>query len=974
MMNRFALSVFPFFLLVQALPAQYHPVGYPSIINFEKADYRAGTQTWAAVQGEGGIMYFGNNKGVLEFDGTTWRVFPLPNRTIARSLAFGKDGRLYVGGQDEMGFLESDAAGYITYTSLAGQAPEAYRSFEDVWKIFPREDGVFFCAQKVIFRLADGQMEAIAPAGRFEYYFESGGELFVLDSQEGLLQWDGRRFQLVPQGETFKNKGIAAILPFEQGRRLLVSVSEGLFLMDATGIRPWKVKASNFLMEYRTYCAYPLTDGRYAIGTTQNGLLIINRQGDPLMHLNKASGLQNNTVLCIFEDQLHNLWLALDNGIDYVEISSPFSIIRSKTGVEGTGYTSIVHDGNLYLGTNQGLFRLNWNAPWNPFAPESFSQVENTKGQAWCLNKLDGNLMMGHHEGAFLIQDNQAIQLSGIKGAWKFLELENAPGLAIEGAYSGLLLYERQPGPKPGWKFLKKLEGFDESARVIEQDNEGYIWVSHAYKGLYRIRLGLENRAIAEVDFFNSRQGLPTGLFINVAKLRGELVFTTPLGIYAFDKANGRFQKHEEFSRIFGDGRNIHRLLEDESGNIWFSIDEEFGVLKIQEKGVFNQVEKLYFNQIQDVLVDGFEHVYAPDPHNVFIATEKGFIHYNPSSSGEERLPFQALLRSVWSTKGQDSLMWAGGLSGQAVPEVQKRPQVFPSAVNAFRFSFSAPFYMELKHIQYRYQLDGFENSWSDWGYQAEKEYTNLPYGDYTFRVEARNAFGQISAPAAYAFVITPPWYATALAKIAYLLMGAAAILGLAWSNRQRLAREKAILEEEQARTIQEKEAEFRQEVEKSEAEIVELRNEKLRADINHKNSQLASATMHLVQKGEMLLKIKNDLNKLLGNAAAENQRKIRQLIKTIDEDIRHDNNWGQFEVHFDQVHEDFLKRLREQYPALTPKDQKLCAYLRMNLSTKEIAPLMNISVRGVEISRYRLRKKLELDSDDNLVDFIMKV
>ena len=140
------------------------------------------------------------------------------------------------------------------------------------------------------------------------------------------------------------------------------------------------------------------------------------------------------------------------------------------------------------------------------------------------------------------------------------------------------------------------------------------------------------------------------------------------------------------------------------------------------------------------------------------------------------------------------------------------------------------------------------------------------------------------------------------------------------------------------------------------------------------KHQQLASATMHLVQKGEILVKIKQELDKVQKTVPQENRRKVQQLIRMIDEDIRLDNNWEQFEVHFDQVHENFLKNLRERFTNLTPKDQKLCAYLRMNLSTKEIAPLMNISVRGVEIARYRLRKKLQLDTDINLVDFFMKI
>jgi DNA-binding CsgD family transcriptional regulator len=190
----------------------------------------------------------------------------------------------------------------------------------------------------------------------------------------------------------------------------------------------------------------------------------------------------------------------------------------------------------------------------------------------------------------------------------------------------------------------------------------------------------------------------------------------------------------------------------------------------------------------------------------------------------------------------------------------------------------------------------------------------------------------------------------------------------------KREERKTDIVRQEQAQKLERKEAEFKKEVEKSEGELVAMRNDKLRADIKHKTSQLASATMHLVQKSEMLAKLKTDLNHLSDNAPSGVKQQIKQVTRTIESDIQLDNNWDQFEIYFDQVHENFFKRLRQKYPELTPKDQKLCDYLRMNLSTKEIAPLLNISVRGVEISRYRVRRKLDIDSEMNLVVFVMDI
>ncbi len=969
-----------FFLMLwfcySLLRAQSHSIGSPKITNFTKSDYHGGTQNWALLQDPRGVVYSGNNEGLLEFDGSNWHTHFLPNRTIARSMALDAKGRFYLGGQDEFGHLTTDASGRIQFSSLTHLIPKNFKSFEDVWEIFPMPDGIFFCTQRAIFKLNGEKIQVIQPETRFDYFFELKGKLYVQDSRKRLLIWSGDQLQPIPQSNDFSRVEIAAILPFDAEQRLIVSVANGLYLMNDKEIRPWNTATTPFLREFRAYCAIQLADGRYAIGSPHNGLLIMNREGQPQLHLNTSTGLQNNTILCIMQDQAQNLWLGLDNGIDYVEISSPFSMIRSEEGLEGTGYASILYQSNLYLGTNQGLHYINWTKDIDPLNPPRLRLVNNGKGQVWSINNLDDELLIGHHEGAFYLRNNQAIPIQGIKGVWKFLKLNRHPNFAIAGTYTGLYLFEKQTAgaTQPAWKIVRKLEGFDESARVFEEDTEGNIWVSHAYKGLYKIKLKDTPWAIEAVSFYNTDHGLPTDLFINVCKIRGELVFTTPMGTYSYDQASNQFHKHQELEEVFGEYRSIQRLLEDENGDIWFSADDKFGVLKIREKGIVNKLDKLYFNHIQEDLVDGFEHVYALDANDVFIATEKGFIHYQPSQAPENQSVLKVLIRKVEVIGNQDTVVWGGGLANQDTVALQQKRPAFPNKMNAFRFGFSIPHFQDASYVQYRYQLEGFDENWSDWTEQTEKEYTNLPHNTYTFRVEARNSDLQISETATYTFTISPPWYLTAWAKGAYFITGILLLLTLLQSISKRIEKQKEILRQEQEKTLERKEAEYRQQKEKSEAEIIRLRNEKLKADINHKNQELASATMHLVQKGEILHKLKNDLKKLADNAPGENQKKIRHLIKNIDENIELDENWEQFEVHFDQVHENFLKQLREQYPALTPKDQKLCAYLRMNLSTKEIAPLMNISVRGVEISRYRLRKKLDIDTDTNLVDFLMKI
>ncbi len=964
MRNKIGLAVVSIIFFFGKLIGQVPEIGSPPVTNFIRSDYQAGTQNWSIEQDERGIVYFANNKGFLEFDGTHWQLTSLPNGTIVRSIGLDDTGRIYLGGQNEFGYLEHQDAGKPKYFSLLEQVPAEFRNFEDVWKIFVRADGVYFCAEEALFHFWEGRVTVIKPIGsNFENFFESGDKILVQELGVGLSEVKNKALVPLFDNSAFSDERITAILPHTAEDFLIFTFSKGLFLMDEMGIQPWEVPANKLFKKDQLYCAIRLTDGRYAVGTPQNGLILMDRAGSPTLRINDKKGLQNNTVLSIMEDIQHNLWLGLDNGIDYAEISSPFSKIRSEEGIAGTGYASIVHEDKLYLGTNQGLFYTNLSGGSVEEGEANFRLVENGLGQIWSLTKIDDKVLVGQHQGAAYLNGNQLTPFSDIKGAWKFLKLKSNPSYGIEGTYSGLYLYEIING---AWELKGKINGFDESSRILEEDSKGNIWVTHNYKGLYKVKLNSDLKSVNSVTLYSGGNGLPEELIINVAKVRNELVFATPNGIFTYDNTLDTFQLHPDFFEIFGANRNFHRVIEDEVGNIWFSVDHEFGVIKIEEQGVFNKFKVEYFNQIQEDLVDGFEHIYAAADQQVFIGTEKGFTRYLPIENKNKGAQFKALIREVASITERDSTVYHGGTTGENF--------TFNYRMNDFRFVFSAPYYEKISYLKFRYKLDGFEEEWSEWTPKTEKEFTNLAAGDYRFQVQARNAYGELSEEANFEFTIASPWYWSWLAKLIYLIIGVVLLTSLWKYVNKREKKKTAAFKLEQTEKLQRKEAEFKKEVQKSEGEIIKLRNEKLNTDINHRNSQLASATMHLVQKTEILNKIKNDLINIEKESPVEVRKKIKQITRAIESDIQLDDSWTQFETYFDQVHENFFKRLRGKFPKLTPKDQKLCAYLRMNLSTKEIAPLLNISVRGVEISRYRLRKKLGIDSEVNLVGFVMEV
>jgi DNA-binding CsgD family transcriptional regulator len=175
----------------------------------------------------------------------------------------------------------------------------------------------------------------------------------------------------------------------------------------------------------------------------------------------------------------------------------------------------------------------------------------------------------------------------------------------------------------------------------------------------------------------------------------------------------------------------------------------------------------------------------------------------------------------------------------------------------------------------------------------------------------------------------------------------------------------------------QQKELELKHqiELEKTEKELIQLKNEKLETEIEFKNSELASSAMNLVQKKEFILKIKETLQHLNKNEKESmDSVDLKKLLRSLSEEEKLNDEWEQFSIHFNNVHGDFLIKLSEKYPTLKAHELKLSAYLRMNLTSKEIAQLMSISVRGVEISRYRLRKKLNIPTETNLFQFLFEI
>lgn len=934
-------------------------IGTPFIRNYNRSDYNGGNQTWAIQHAYNGMMYFANNDGLLEFDGKQWATYALPNNSIVRAIKNGPDSLLYAGGFNELGYFKLGEMGGAEFHSLIDLIPEDKRDFGEIWKIYIHPDGIIFQTFTQFMIYKNHKFDIVMAPSMFHFSFVVNNEYYVNDRKKGLMRYALGNLHPLIGTEKLIGKEIWGMTDY--GNELLISTaSNGYFIYDGAILTQGNKLSNNFLKRNQIYCNHKLKSNELIFGTIQKGILFTDANGNPVQNLSMDDGLQNNTILCMEVDNSGNLWLGTDHGIDYIEISSPITSLSNNFGLS-TGYTAIVQDDYLYLGTNQGLF-VKKLSDFNYFNENSkkLEMINSTMGQVWNLTNIDGTLFCGHNNGTFIIEGKRAKQISEIGGGWNYLQLPSNKSKVISGTYTGLSLYTKENGK---WQFIKQYEGFPESARSMQFDKDGSLWIVHGYKGIYHLLFDQNYDSILKFDFYNSENSNLTSQVLDVVKINGVLSFTTRDGIYKYSKGKNNFEKNAVIEALFGD-QNVEKIYEDNEGGYWYFINKTVGVIRKREDGKYNNIN-LPFAQLEGNFVNSFEFVYSYDKNNIFIATENGFIHYNPQKNNTvQSQPFLAYLRNV-DIKNNNKSRGDTNLNFKNI--------VLEHYQNDIAFTYSANDFINPDKVLFSTILDGYEKEWSGWQYKNTREFTNLFEGDYTFKIKAKNTKSQLSNVVEISFKVNPPFYRSKIAYFIYFLIFIGIIFLVVYIIKRRFEKAKNKSKLQQEEIFRKKEEQLQREALQKEKEIIKMRNDKLRQEMKLKDKELANSTMQMLQKNEILITLKEELKKLALSSKDETSiHEVKHLLRKINKEIDSDNQWKVFETHFESVHEEFLKRIKQQYPNLTPRELKLCAYLRMNISSKEISVLMNISTRGVEITRYRLRKKLNLNRQTNLTDFIL--
>jgi len=934
--------------------------GTPSVIHYNRKEFNADPQMWTMCQDREGLIYVGSNNGTLIYDGEKWLKVPLPNNSSVRSLLLGGDGIVYVGGFNEFGIIRKDPYGKYQYESQVQLLPLGDRNFENVWSIQETQGHIVFRTNKLLIAITNNKAITLpVSSGQFEYSRVIDNRFFVYDGG-GLRLINIKTLEsdlILPRFDPDKGSFLA-VLPGNPGENLLAITRQGaVFNIDIEKRKAvLRQQLPGFTTSNRITAAVKSSAGDYYLGTLTSkviSLASLEKIGTPqqLFH-----DLQDNTVHNLFETGDGNIWVMLNNGLDCINLSSPVTKIFDKASISDV----IISKGKMYLATNQGVF-TGAIQEGKQVSKNIFKNVDGIEGQAWTLQQIGDKIICSHDLGVIVLNENGYSRLTGPRGVWKVIPVRERPNDYLVCTYDGMHLMRSTGGGE--FQILWRIEGFQESSRdIIETDEPGVFWICHGYKGVFRIKVDGDYKRVVGVEYFTDKNGLPSPFNINVFRWKQDIVFTTNHGIYTYQRKGNRFIRHEFLSGLLGTDKNIRQLIQRDD-KTWFVQHDEAGYFNTDDPQP--TLVKGLFMQVKGILNQGMECIKPINENNVLIGTREGLYSFDLKYRPKEEKT--TLITNVVYTDGDNEI--SGTLNHD------RGIQHIPYQTASLTFEFTVPDFDDKLNAQYSYMVEGISDSWSEWQDNPSKEFSLLPAGSYVFRVRARSLLGENASEATFPFRVTPVWYKTRFAYFIYTVFSAVLALVMFSVIQKRIdtVRRKTRAEEEEKRKVLELEIQHIK-LEREKAEIIKDK-EILEEDVILKSKELANYTMLLVRKRELLITMQEKLNDLRSLVRNDQGRQgVQELQKMITFNLQSEEHLKVFEANFERVHHEFFKQLKRAFPDLNNKELQLCAFIKMNLTNKEIASILNLSVRGVESQRYRLRKRLAMSQEEDMSSFLEKL
>jgi len=927
------------------------------VINFKKENFGGGAQTWQIGTYDSKYIFCGNKNGLLQYDGYEWTLFPLSRNLDARSVCVSKEkNRIFVGGENEFGYFMPNSAGQLTYTKTSTLYNDPQNINRVYWGVYEVDNMMYYVSDRIVVKQIDNNFTTIPSDFKIDCSAVINGVLFT-GSSSGIWILVGSTWLPAVGSDILKDKMIREIIPYKEGY-LVATAFDGLFYGNGKVVSPFITGNEDFMRKYEVF-SLAANDNYLAIGTIHNGLLVITSTGKT-RYYNVQNGLQNNTVLSICFDDNNGLWAGLDNGIDFISLDMPLTNLYITPYSKGTGYAALIDGNTLYLGTNRGLYYTDWPIVFGE-SDIDLKLIPELSGQVWGLEKIGNELFCLHDKGVFSIENNKITEINGLRGGLTARLHEGNADKCWIGAYDGLFLIEKKQGK---WTISQRIEEVVGWMRNAMFETPHILWMSDTEQSVTRYELDKQTYEVTSANVYDVTKGFDSTKDIRVIKISDNIYFSTSTGIYKYDNASDRIVKDEMLMKLLPEKHDYIKYVSSE--NTLYGLSSNM-VMSANLSGDSQKNNmNISFNASQIDFIRLYENITAVNDSLAIIPNEFGFALLSTNIPDKSRQS-ELFLKNVFLSYPKDSILYTDNfLNKTQLPQIAYRK-------NSLRFEYSTRTFSNYNRATYRFRLLP-DKEWSEYSAMTTKEYGNLREGNYTFEVEA--FLNNEALPTkTFSFVILPPWYRSMYAFIFYLLI----IIGFVyllyvWDKRRIIRKRKADLAQKDEE-IKLKEQEFHKEQVLSEQKIVALQNEKLEQELRYKSQEMANLMINFTRKNEILMDIKKELGRISSAMKDNNPAKAKRMIITlnssIDSNIASDDALKRFEEQFNIVHNNFIKKIREKHHDLSTNELKMCTYVKMGLSSKEIAPLLNLSTRGVETLRYRLRKKIGLERDESLTKYI---
>ena len=943
-LNIYDRCVFLLIALVYSLICFAYP-NQPHVVNIPRKTYGAENKNWAVAQDEKGIVYFGNDGGLLEFDGVVWKLHSAPDNQVVRSLYVVSSDMVFTGGYEEFGVWRREVSGDLKYTSLSANIPKSEFKNGDFWKIIEVDDLIYFQSFHSLFVYDHQTVKRLDGMNSFLLLSKVHNEIYFQEMRGALYKIKNKTdFEKLEGSEFFADTDVRVFLPFDDNKVLIGTNSKGIYIYDGERFEVWNAELSKKLIPTDLNCGLLSRQGTYFLGTLIDGLYEIDKSGKIVGHVSAENNLQNNTVLSVLQDHTGSIWAGLDRGISYVDYVENISFFTDPSGTTGAIYDGVKWNNMLVLATNQGVYYLDLAKVTNANILPTLKLINKTRGQVWALKVINGDLYCGHDKGLKRInRDLSVVDLTDEGGVYSInnVKVSNENVLLLS-TYYGLEVFNLATQKTISIKSLP------DPITNTEIDHLENIWLEHANKGVYRTRLSLGLKNYSQYSYYGGASGDGLPYKLRLFKVGGRIELMGDSKFFSYDDIHDKIIDNVRLSYCF-EGINDLTQIIHHTGSYYWALGKTTVYLFFYDGYNAFIADSYDVNKHGLSLVNMYENVSKLNDSLSLICLDNGFFLYNLGS-------LQAKVKDNSSTPYLRIVESSDEKGDKAYVDVNANDVEIDFSHNTLSFMFSAKEVFS-QNLSFVYKLEGVDMEWSDDQVYNKVSYARLPPGDYEFLVRSKDPFGNFSEAASFKFVILNPWYSTVWAYLIYILIFCL-VLYLVWMIILRRYRNLHLTK-----------------IRLRETKRLHALTRDLQEEVELKNAEMLTQASFIIEKNKVIQSVKNIIDDFYGEnsikAIIPLQHKIAALL---NKNVDSEEDWKMFLIKFEEKHAGFFKKIKIMYPELTTGDLRLCACLKLNLETKDIASLMNLSVRAVENNRYRLRKKMNLDANQNLNEFILAI